>query len=369
MKRFVSILLFLYLSCISAFAQSLVLPGYTTNGNNFIKVSPTLPLPVTGTFSLPSGAATAANQSTEITSLSNIDSNTTGIGTKLDAINTSIGTATYPTGIPGTPSNATLTTALKDFSPTGGNITAVDAGSSTATGQDSSSIITGSATANSSISQAISGFPSTKIQVTGTWSATLEFDQSIDGGTTWTTMGCHVTGSAFDRSSVTGNGIFDCETAGVSNVRVRATAYTSGTVAIKFASSSAPGAIKQISGTKILQGGVAQGLIGCDTEVSFNTSSSGDLQIVALVAAKTIYVCSYEFLAGGTTAAKLEYGTGSNCGTGTTALTPAYPFTTQTGLVHSGTFFHGMKSASANALCINNGSAAQITGKVSYTQF
>jgi hypothetical protein len=50
--------------------------GYINGSSQAIAVSATNPLPVTGTISLPTGAATAANQSTEITSLSTIATNT-----------------------------------------------------------------------------------------------------------------------------------------------------------------------------------------------------------------------------------------------------------------------------------------------------
>ncbi len=53
MKRFIFVGIFSLFNISFAFSQGSVLPGYTTNGSNFIKVSPTTPLPITGTFTPP----------------------------------------------------------------------------------------------------------------------------------------------------------------------------------------------------------------------------------------------------------------------------------------------------------------------------
>src|SRR5229473_3995899 len=70
-----------------------------------------------------------------------------------------------------------------DSRPSSGTITAVDTGTSSAAGQDSISVITGTPLANSSQAFAINGRGAARIQITGTWAATLQFEGSIDGGT------------------------------------------------------------------------------------------------------------------------------------------------------------------------------------------
>ncbi len=122
-----------------------------------------------------------------------------------------------------------------------------------------------------------------------------------------------------------------------------------------------------------LQGELASGNlighIGCDKSVVINAATSGSTQLVALVSGQVIYVCGYNFMAGGTANVKLLYGTGTNCGTGATDLTGPYPLIAQTGVSYGngeGTVF---RTASANALCVNLSAAVQVSGVVTYTQF
>jgi hypothetical protein len=74
-------------------------------------------------------------------------------------------------------------------------------------------------------------------------------------------------------------------------------------------------------------------------------------------------------MAGGTTNVQLEYGTGTACGTGKTALTGAYPLIAQTGVSYGSGVGAVMQTAASNALCINNSAAIAIAGIVTYGQF
>jgi len=105
--------------------------------------------------------------------------------------------------------------------------------------------------------------------------------------------------------------------------------------------------------------------LACPNSAIFNTSSSGLAQIVGLTAGQSIYICGWGFFAGGTTAAQLEYGTGTNCAAGTIALTPPMPFIAQTGFSYPATQ-PAFVAPVGNAVCVNNGSAAQITGFITY---
>src|SRR5205809_2674291 len=66
-----------------------------------------------------------------------------------------------------------------DGRPASGNITAVDSGISSASGQDSIGVLTGTPSANSFQTFAINGRGAARIQVTGTWTGTLQFEGSI----------------------------------------------------------------------------------------------------------------------------------------------------------------------------------------------
>jgi len=109
--------------------------------------------------------------------------------------------------------------------------------------------------------------------------------------------------------------------------------------------------------------------VGCDKSVAISTSSSGDVQLVALSGSTVVYVCGYNVMANGTTNVQFEYGTGSACGTGKTALTGAYPLTAQTGVSYGNGEGVVLQGAAGNALCVNNSAAIAIAGVVTYTQF
>jgi len=78
---------------------------------------------------------------------------------------------------------------------------------------------------------------SASITVTGTWSATLQFETSADGSTWAAATGYSVpTGSA--AQSITANGVYQFNMASLTYIRVRGSAYTSGTAAILISGSS-----------------------------------------------------------------------------------------------------------------------------------
>lgn len=71
------------------------------------------------------------------------------------------------------------------------------------------------------------------IQLTGTWVATVEFEGTVDG-TTWVALNVH-NGTALVVNT-TGNGVFVAPAGHFDQVRVRASAYTSGTVNVSLLS-------------------------------------------------------------------------------------------------------------------------------------
>src|SRR6185437_13159894 len=70
--------------------------------------------------------------------------------------------------------------------------------------------------------------------------------------------------------------------------------------------------------------GDTKAFLNCDGYAFYDASTNGATQLVALSAGKTIFVCGYTFTSSSTTAntVKLVYGTGTNCATGQTAMTP-----------------------------------------------
>lgn len=190
---------------------------------------------ITGTVPLPTGAATAANQTTQETTLTAIQANQTN-GTQTTQIN---GTVPLPTGA-ATSANQTngnqktqVTAFPLDTAPATQNVTVQDTGSTTTAQANGQSIITGSATAGSTASFTVTSQDSIEILVSGTWTGTLSNEISFDGGTSWFTRGVKQTGSSYIASAFTQNFQASGNITGVTNVRIRATAAVTGTAVCK----------------------------------------------------------------------------------------------------------------------------------------
>ncbi len=111
------------------------------------------------------------------------------------------------------------------------------------------------------------------------------------------------------------------------------------------------------------------GHIGCDNSVVYDASTSGSTQLVALSSGKTIYVCGFVLFSAGTANVDLRYGTGTNCATGPTKITPAFQLTAQTGAAYGNGEGVVAKTAASNALCVNSSAAIAVQALVTYAQF
>jgi hypothetical protein len=103
-------------------------------------------------------------------------------------------------------------------------------------------VITGSGshTGTTSTTLTLNGEANTAFQLTGTWSATVVFEASIDNSN-WSTIYAYKAGDAQITQAVTnstGNDIYRCTTSGFGYVRARVSAYTSGTVVITAVASA-----------------------------------------------------------------------------------------------------------------------------------
>ena len=116
-------------------------------------------------------------------------------------------------------------------------------------------------------------------------------------------------------------------------------------------------------------GGNLTSIIQAGVSVAINISNAGATQLVPAVSGRTIYVTEWNAVAAGATNFTFEYGTGSNCGTGTQALTGAYAFTAQTGAAPGSGLGPILIVPTPNALCIVSSAAVQVSGSLSYTQF
>jgi hypothetical protein len=104
---------------------------------------------------------------------------------------------------------------------------------------------TGTITAlNGTVQLAVQGYKSHAIVLTGTWVASVVFEISSDGGTTWNLSSMHSTsGSSLDlgvsvtqiATSQTTNGTFKTNsTGGITHIRARASLFTSGTINVRL---------------------------------------------------------------------------------------------------------------------------------------
>jgi hypothetical protein len=287
-----------------------------------------------------------------------------------------VGTNSIGTVQPGNTPNTTPWLANQsDPTATTGNITVVDSGTSSTTGQGGQTIITGNPTASSFITVALSGETCVNLQVSGIWTGTLSFERSIDGGTTYypASMLLHgVSGSAL--ASITANCGLRVNIGGSTNFRVRATATMTGTAAINFR----PGFGDAVVGASLeagtnLLGEVAQGptiaaaFNGTTTVTpqyaTVSTSSSGTTSLVSAVSGKKVYVLRYSISSNGTTNVNLQSHT-------TTALTTKLNYLTQfasAGGAYCQTAI--VATAAGEGLDINNSAAVAISVDLTYVQF
>lgn len=313
-----------------------------------------------------------------------------------------------PTPVTMTNSGALDTTCVAgcsstaDLRPASSTITVVDSGTAITTGQSSVSLITGTPTASSFQTQPINGYSSGSITVTGTFVATLAIEASYDGGTTYAPVSGLLRGTNITTASITGPAVVSLDVTGATHVRVRATAYTSGTATVKIAFSAAAGMTKVLNGVKLVDStganvdtsaagsgvgaagsavpanlqyvggnssGNLTGIIQADASAKISISTNTITQVVALSAGKKIYVTNFNLHAAGTTGSKLVYGTGSNCGTGTTDLTDLYDLTASDGMVVGNGLGAVLIVPASNALCVFNNAAIHVGGSLAYTQF
>jgi hypothetical protein len=122
-----------------------------------------------------------------------------------------------------------------------------------------------------------------------------------------------------------------------------------------------------------LEGAVSGGnlapLIQANASVPISISTAATTQLVAASGSARIYVTAWDVVAGGVGTIKLEYGSGSNCATGATALTGAYTLTAYSGNAIGTGLAPVFVVPAGAALCAVTSAAAPMNGSVTYTQF
>lgn len=140
-----------------------------------------------------------------------------------------------------------------DNTPATQSITAQDV-ASTPTAQYNQTWYSGTPTAGSTASFPLNAQETGIIEVTGTWTGTLQIEVSVDGGTNWIAHAVHLLGSTIFTSTVTGNFMGSINVAAKTNIRVRATASWTGTATVRLNESLNPSSVYVANAIKLVDG-------------------------------------------------------------------------------------------------------------------
>lgn len=132
------------------------------------------------------------------------------------------------------------------------NITTRDLASTSTSGQNGQTIVTGTPTANSAATFALQGVSTIRPQVSGTWTGTLTSELSMDGGTTYYPIAAHLTGTPLSTSTFTANGQGSVNVGSATHYRLRATAAITGTAVITVAESAQVGTVNVANAIRLI---------------------------------------------------------------------------------------------------------------------
>lgn len=201
-------------------------------------------------------------------------------------------------------------------------------------------------------------------RVTGTYTVASTAIQLSNDNTNFTTIAWLPVGGGPSVTSITANGLYQANAGGgITQMRFNNTGTFTGTSQIFNCSGSATQAM-DIASFDTLPGDPCQDKTIKKLSVPVGISTATTTQLVALVAGQTIFPCEISVVIGASTTVVLEYGTGSNCGTGTTTLSGVVPASTYY-VGFGGTF---VNVPVANAVCILSTGTGGINGTFTYVQ-
>ena len=224
------------------------------------------------------------------------------------------------------------------------------------------------------------------VTVSGTYAgATINFEFSDPSGSNYFSEVCARTDiNLLEPSEVLPTNqvrAWSCPIWANTRFRVRASAYTSGNVNVWITVTQAaidPSLVVAASITNIAGASdPCQDVSAVKSSAAIAISTATTTQLVALSGTTAVYVCNYQAVAGAGTNPSLQfvYGTGSNCGTGTTSLTGAMATGVTVSATAPGPIFESsggntlFKTAAGNALCLTTaGTTPNFQGWVTYVQ-
>lgn len=171
-------------------------------------------------------------------------------------------------------------------------------------------------------------------------------------------------------------GDVQCGTRGGIDINIRGNDNSAGAA---VASSSADGSAYATGGAalyvepvanKLFNGSTYDRAFTCPSSAVINVSAAATTQLVALASSQVIRVCSF-VISGDTaaTTATFVYGTGANCGTGTTSITGAMRMVDEGNISLTGMNGSLFRTAASNALCLTAAATGAVTGFVTYAQY
>jgi hypothetical protein len=159
------------------------------------------------------------------------------------------------TAPPGESVSGTVTAAAATGTASG-TITANDTGTTTTAGQSGVNLVTGTPTANSSLTFPTLGYSSVTVTAQTATSfptgASFQIETSSDGGVTYFPASGKIGGTSITSSAITGYGVFRVDTTGMDHLRVRATAYTSGTLTLAVQGSNSSGLTQVLNPVRLV---------------------------------------------------------------------------------------------------------------------
>lgn len=236
---------------------------------------------------LPTGAATATNQTSQITQETTTASNTTSIlanqtnGTQISQIkgNGNIAYVNSANALQVANQPVAITYATQ-------NITAADTNTTATTGINNQVIYTGTPTSNSAATFcSLPDSATFQVLASNAWVGTVQVEVSINGSS-WTTRGIKQAGSSYLSSSFTsassGSGGFEGEAtlSGMSCMRVRATAWSSGTLTLTVVVSTLPSSVI-VSNPLMLRDSTTQSVTNTIKAASTAAASTDTALVVA----------------------------------------------------------------------------------------
>jgi hypothetical protein len=108
--------------------------------------------------------------------------------------------------------------------------------------------------------------------------------------------------------------------------------------------------------------------VACNRTAIYDASTNGATRLVVGNSANRIFICGYVLMAGGTANVSLTTGTGTNCGTNTVAITPAFPLVAQARVPDNSSVWRGLAVQPSLDLCINSSAGVAVQAIVYFSQ-